>query len=161
MKVNVTVDLADFYSEEDGASFSSQIKDSIAYQVKQEVLKDWKIQIMDEFSKSVKAEIEQQKESFITSVLTELICESKVKPRYGNKDELITIKEWMNDELERTTLSGSSLKDFLRKQTTATSNRISKELKDRYDLLFASQIVSKLNENGMLKEDVAKLILDK
>jgi hypothetical protein len=51
------------------------------------------------------------------------------------------------------------VKEFLTAQTKKATDSISKELKERYDLLFASQIVSKLHENGMLKEDVAKLLL--
>lgn len=34
-----------------------------------------------------------------------------------------------------------------------------KEMKERYDLLFASQLVAKMSETGLLKEDVAKLLL--
>jgi hypothetical protein len=37
----------------------------------------------------------------------------------------------------------------------------SAEFKDRYDLLFASQLVSKMNAVGLLKDDVAKLLIDK
>lgn len=32
-------------------------------------------------------------------------------------------------------------------------------MKQRYDLLFASQIVAKLDEHGLLKEDIAELLL--
>ena len=32
-------------------------------------------------------------------------------------------------------------------------------MKQRYDLLFASQIVAKLDEHGLLNEDIAELLL--
>lgn len=160
MKINVQVDLSEFYSEEDEQSFSDQIKSAILYQVKQEVLKDYKEKLGDMFSAAVKAEIEAQKESFITSVINDLVVSAKVKQRYGS-GELISISEYVCEELERTQLSNSRIHDFLTDQTKKSSDKISTELKNRYDLLFASQIVIKLNENGMLNENVAKLLLDK
>ena len=161
MKINVTVDLAEFYQEdEDGSSFSQQIKSAIAYDVRQQVLADWKAKMGDEFNRAVVAEVEKQKDSFITSVLSELITTAKVKKRYSSQ-EMISISDWISEELERTQLSGDALKNYLNNQTKASSDKISKELKDRYDFLFASQIVSKLQENGMLKEGVEKLLLDK
>lgn len=157
MKINVTVDLSDFYSE-DESSFSEQIKSAIAYDVRQQVLADWKAKIGAEFNSAVIAEVEKQKEQFITSALNELVVNAKVKKRYSSND-MISISEWITEELERTQLSENKLRDFLNSQTTKTSDKISKELKNRYDMLFASQIVAKLHENGMLKEDVAKLLL--
>jgi hypothetical protein len=158
MIFNVTVDLSDFYTEEEGQSFSQAIKDYIAYDVKTKVLADFKAKTTDEFQKVVIAEIEKQKEGYIVGVLSELVTTAKVKKRYSS-DEKISIAEYITEELERTTLSDSKVKDFLTGQTKKATDAISKELKERYDLLFASQIVSKLHENGMLKDDVAKLLL--
>ena len=157
MKVNVTVDLSEFYSADD-SSFSEQIKDCIAFKVKNQVLSDWGDKISSEFNKYVISEVEKQKEQFITNKLNELIVNSKVKKKYSS-NEMVSLSEWIIDELEKSLLTENRLKEFLTNQTKQTSDKISKELKDRYDMLFASQIVSKLNENGMLKEDIAKLLL--
>jgi len=157
MKINVTVDLSEFYSE-DEQDFSSQIKNSISHQVKSLIISDWKEKIGLEFTNAVRFEVEKQKESFITNEIEKAICESKVKKNYSG--EMVTISEWIIQELEKSHISDTRIKEFLNNQTKNLSDRISKELKDRYDILFASQIVSKLNENGMLKEDVAKLLLD-
>ena len=160
MKINVEVDLTDFYSEEDSASFSEEIKNYISYNVRNEILKDWKEKISQEFNKAVIAEVEKQKESFITSTMEELIVNAKVKKRYSS-DELISISDWIKEELERAHLTDGKIRDFLNDKTKKTAENISNELKNRYDLLFASQIVSKLNENGMLKESVAEMLLEK
>jgi hypothetical protein len=158
MKITVEVDLKDFYSEEDGVSFSNQIKDFISYDVKAKVLADWKAKIGEEFNKAIVIEVEKHKQSLITDTFTELVVNAKVKKRYSS-GEMCSITEWMTEELERTQLDGSKLKEFLTAQTTRASDTISKTLKERYDMLFASQIVAKLHENGMLKDDVAKLLL--
>ena len=94
MKINVTVDLADFYSEEDGLSFSEQIKDAIVFKVKQEILSDWKIKIGEEFNRVVKEEVEAQKEQFITDVMKELVVNAKVKKHYSSGEQ-ISISEWI------------------------------------------------------------------
>jgi len=158
MKIKVEVDLSEFYSEDDDVSFSQAIKQQIAHEVKMQVVADWKNKIGEEFNKAIVAEVEKQKQKLITDTFTELVVNSKVKKRYSS-GEMCSISEWISDELERTQIGDGRLKDFLTAQTTKTSDSISKTLKDRYDMLFASQIVAKLHENGMLKEDVAKLLL--
>jgi len=157
MKINVTVDLSEFYSEEDERDFSSQIKDSISYQVKNQIVAEWKEKIGVEFNNAVKAEVEKQKEAFITNEMERAIVDSKVKKGYSG--EMITISEWINEELQKAHLSDNRLKEFLNNQTKQLSDKLSKELKERYDLMFATQIINKLHENGMLNENVAKLML--
>jgi len=158
MKINVTVDLSNFYSE-DESSFSEQIKSAIAYDVKKQVLNDFKEKLTNDFTFQIAAEIAKEKESLITSVLKDLCINAKVKQRYSTKEQ-ISIVDYITEELERTQLSGNAIQDFLSKQVKQSTDNISKELKSRYDILFASQIVSKLHENGLLKENVAQLLLD-
>lgn len=158
MKINVTVDLTEFYAENEGDNFSEEIKRAIASDVKFQILKEWKDKIGDEFNKAVIAEVEKQKENLITDTFNKLAVDAKVKKQYSS-GEMISIAQWITEEFERMHLSDNKLNSLLASQLTKSSDRISKELKDRYDLLFASQIVSKLNEAGMLKEDVAKILL--
>lgn len=159
MKITVTVDLSEFYTEEDEhISFSQAIKEYIAYDVKNKVLADFKQRAGDEFNIYVKQLIDQQKDGFITGVVSELITTAKVKKPYSG-GEPISISEWVAQELERTVLSDSKVKEIVTKNVKQATDNIGDELKRRYDLLFASQIVAKLHENGMLKEDVAKLLL--
>ena len=166
MKINVTVDLSDFYMEEDNNSFSKEIKDYISSQVKREILEDWSKKISEEFNKAVFAEVDKQKDSFITNTVNELIHNAKVKKRYST-NELISFSDFVIDEIQRNNLSSSNIDSMIRTRTGEISEdikrqaaKISVELKERYDLLFASQIVSKLNEHGMLKENVAQLLLN-
>ena len=168
MKINITVDLSDFYQEEDDyADFSTQIKDYIAWKVKQDVLKDWKDKMTTQFTEYVASEIEKSKNNVVDETLKELAVTAKVKKRYSS-NEMISIVDYIKEELERMHFSTDYVKRYIDNKTKSESDRlkkmadsISKELKERYDLLFASQLVSKLNDNGMLKDNVAKLILDK
>ena len=167
MKIKVEVDLSEFYNEEDEATFSEQIKGAIVWDVKQQILKDWKSKMTDEFTSHVVSEIEKSKTNYVDEILRELAVDAKIKKRYSS-NEMISITDYIKESLERQQLSDDAIKDFIRKETMNETDRLKKisssftsELKERYDLMFASQIVSKLNENGMLKDKVAKLILDK
>jgi len=157
MKINVTVDLSDFYSE-DESSFSEQIKGAIANDVRQQILSDWREKIKATFSDEIKAEIKNQKEKLIVSTVKECFDAKLVKERYGN--EMVSIEAYVNKVLDDDLRISDTFQDMLRNITNDATKVISKQLKDRYDLLFASSLVSKMNELGMLKPDVAQLILE-
>lgn len=53
--------------------------------------------------------------------------------------------------------TGNSMEKLIKSLAKDFAN----EMKERYDLLFASQLVAKMSETGLLKEDVAKLLLPK
>ena len=57
MKINVTVDLEEFYPEGEGDNLSEQIKSAIAHVVKMDVLKMFRESAGDVFSQQVKEEI--------------------------------------------------------------------------------------------------------
>ncbi len=167
MKIKVEVDLTDFYSEEEESlSMSEEIKSYVAYQVKCQVLTDFREKINKDFNEKLVEAIEKEKEAQINGIIKEIILTEKVRKRY-HSDELITTAEYVKDELKRTVLNQNEInhhvnseKSKLEKDIKKQVKNISAELKDRYDFLFASQIVTKLSENGMLNKDVAKLLLD-
>ena len=156
MKVNVSVDLSEFYSEEEGDSFSEQIKDSIAYDVKQKVLKDWSAKITDSFTDHVRQMIRAEKDSHIEKCISETIATAKVKSIHGDD---LTIDEYIKADFNRMFSTETQIKRGLDSIAESSAKAMAGELKNRYDLMFASSLVSKMNELGMLKPDVAKLIL--
>jgi len=48
MKINVQVDLSEFYTEEEGQSFSDEIKNEISSRVKNQVWKDFQDKALEE-----------------------------------------------------------------------------------------------------------------
>ena len=159
MKINVTVDLSEFYSEEDEMTFSDQIKSHIVFQVKQSIFTDFRDKIGDEFKTAIVAAIKEEKEAIITAEINALIDSKKLKKGY-NGDE-VSISEWISYEFERNGVSGKEINEKLEKIVKSSAESLGKEIKERYDFLFASQIVSKLSENGLLNEQAKKLFLDK
>jgi len=170
MKINVTVDLAEFYTEDQENSFSEEIKYEIAARVKSQVWKDFEASAMHELKQMVNTEFEKTKGENVTSIVSRIIASKKIK-KIDNNSELVTIEEYVTEKITKDYFSErqsaetvmrnliSNFESKFNSELKQNSETISRELRDRYDLLFASQIVTKLNENGMLKTDVAKLLL--
>lgn len=164
MKINVTVDLADFYNEYDedgGASFSQQIKDNIAYNVKNIVWKSFEENALTAFTNQVQKQINLDKDLKIKQIIEKYFVEKELKKSYSG-DKKITIESYIIDMLERDYFnnSNSNFERMVSKMIEDKTKQFSAEFKDRYDLLFASQLVSKMNSVGLLKDDVAKLLID-
>ena len=176
MKINVTVDLEDFYNEED-SSFNEQIVSYINYQVKNEIWGEFRKIALDDFKLKLNAELLQEKDQEVQRIITKVFSDRKIKVREiskGNPEpEMVTMFEYIQDRIEKEYFSPDKtaeyvLRDKIRefqvlmeKTLAASAQKITDELKDRYDLLFASQIVSNLSKNGLLKEDMSKLLIDK
>jgi len=170
MKINVTVDLSEFYTEEEGQSFSEEIKNEISSRVKNQVWKDFQDKALDELKLLVNAEFAKSKELNISYVIAEIFSAEKLK-KNQNSSEMVTVKEYITEKIKADYFSErQSAESVLKGLVTGFENKfnielkqssdaISKEIRERYDLLFASQIVTKLNEQGLLREDVAKILL--
>lgn len=172
MKINVTVDLSDFYTEEEGQSFSEEIKLHIAHTVKSQVWADFQSKALDEVKSLVNSEFEKSQKMNINYIVSEIFSTEKLKESDGKHgQELVTVKDYIQRKIKKTYFSENNnadyvlrryIEDFSKKfdqDLKKSSETISKEIKDRYDLMFASQIVTKLNEQGMLKDDVGKILL--
>lgn len=158
MKFTVEVDLNEFFTEEDGASFSEEIKHYICQQVKNNIYKDWGVRIDEQIRDNVKAIVSEEKERVINETIMTILATNKIrKSHYG--PEMITVEEYIQEEFKNMYNMDSrferSLKDILDKK----SKTLIDQLQERYDVAFATQIVIKLNENKMLKDDIASLLL--
>lgn len=175
MKINVTVDLEDFYSEEEGASFNEEILFYIESNVKSQIWNNFKDKALDVFKNKIDTELEEQKDTEIQRIVTKVFSDKKIKTKDATKSnpepEMVTLFEYIEEKLHKSYFSedrtASSILDgklrdkevMFEKMVSTAAEKIGNDLKDRYDLLFASQIVSNLNKNGMLKEDIAKILL--
>lgn len=181
MKINVTVDLEDLYdevsNEYDGSvSVNQLILDEIESRVKQEVWSEFRTRTLDEFKTKINNELSKGKETELNRIITKVFTEKKIKAKDSSKnspEEMVTLFEYIEDKITKDYFSTgnnaeeilrSKLRDFqvvFEKSVSNAADKIGNELKDRYDLLFASQLVAKMNEVGLLKTDVANLLLPK
>jgi argininosuccinate synthase len=159
MKINVTVDLEDFYTDEDGGTLADEVKSAIASSVKNGIWEKFKQEGLVAFSNQMERKITADKDLKIKETIDDLFKNRKIK-KSSYSNELLSLEEFIVEQLNRNISVSRDFEDLSRKLVDNKSKEIVQGLKDRYDFLFASQIVSNLNKQGMLKEDIAKILLE-
>lgn len=161
MKINVTVDLEDFYYEDEtGNSFAEEIKADISHRVKTQLWTDFKAQGLNAFSETLTREINRTTHGRIEQMVNELLNGEKVRRSSYDKELNITFKDAALEYIKQASVDNSPFMNQIRGIVKEAADNLGNELKNRYDILFASQLVAKMNESGLLKDDVARLLLD-
>src|SRR5688572_932769 len=144
-----TVEVEDFYLEEGDLTveLKRQIKNDVVAQIRDDIKKQV-TGFMDDY---IKTEIQSELKVTVKLLIDEFVRTGKVKGRYSS-DTLKTIPEWIADNItdDRRALTESIAK--------AADIKL-QELQNRYDLLFATQLISKIKEQGFLKDDAARMLL--
>lgn len=147
------VEVEDFWLDEED-EIQPALQKYLIGNVVQQISKSIEKKVEDKVTREAKNQVENSLFKAIQKKVSEVIANGKIKGQYTNDSE-ISIEDWIKNEFEKNT-GYRSATDQIKK----LANVFGKEMKDRYDLLFASQIVAKLNEQGMLKEDVAKMLTE-
>lgn len=148
------VELDDFYLDEE-EDLIPAIKNEVIIRVTNQVWDMIKETVNKSVTNPLVTEIKGQIDKKINeSLMIELENVLKTQ-KFKEYSKEITFAEFIENKM-----SASSYNN-LQKTVEKLADSRADEIKKRYDLIFASQIVVKLNENGMLKEDVAKLLLEK
>jgi len=150
MELNIVIDLSDIYTE-DEKDVKQAIKDEIYYQVSSEVKKTVKIDIEKIVSDAKKIVVKELAELNIQELVKECVDNSDIK--YGHREQL-PIKEYIAYEFKE----NSHFRDPKRIIEDKVG-KYAKELRDRYDLVFAAQVVNKLSEQGLLNDDELKKLI--
>lgn len=145
------VDIEEFWLDEESElapAIQTSVRNEVVTQIKASVEK----QVTDLMNKIMKEEITSKLDTIVGDLMREFLVKGKIKGSYSSDPDL-TILEWVSKNV---TNQNSTIQDWIKKQVEQQVAA----LKQRYDLLFATQIVSKLNKEGMLKSDIAKLLLE-
>lgn len=145
-----TIEVEDFYL--DGEDLSSALMDHIKSQVVHDIHSAITGRVEEHITRKVKAEVEERMYRFMNVAIEDII--QKEKMEYDNKE--VTLAEYIR-HIFLNKNGWNNADESIKK----AADKFGQEMKNRYDLLFASQLVAKLNNEGMLKEDVAKLLLEK
>ncbi len=143
-----TIEVEDFWIE-DGT-----IKDALVSHIKHEVV----TQIMNQIREDVKTKITSAVSQEITNH-TDFFIKQKISEVAASSKLTINGKEIAIEEHLKNVFLGSNQWNSPMEYLKKTAESCAKEIRSRYDLAFASQIVLKMNENGLLKDDAAKLLL--
>ena len=145
MKINIQVDLDDLYPEGDDASFSEEVECVIKYEVRKAIGKAVSNDV-ERIASSAYEEFGQQKiKSIVDSAFEEFIDKGEVR-KYSCSDELITVKEKM-----RMIFDGQKNWSAPHEKMKKMGEQFASECRKRYDLSFASNIVTGLERQGLLK----------
>lgn len=148
------IDIDDFWLDED-EDLEKGLKLRIISEVVSKIYKKIEEKVEKQITTEVKAQTEEYMSKKGNAVIEKIFSEEKIyKPGYSRGDK-VTIGEYTRLMFEEN--SGYSNPNH---HLNALAEKFAKELKARYDIMFATHVVAKVNEQGMLKEDVAKLLLE-
>lgn len=155
--MKLKVDLDDFYLDEED-DLVPAIKDFVVNKVIStiwdRVEEKIKQKILDLCNENIQKIIDEKIETYLTEMLDKEMIK---KDRWS--DELVSLQEYVSTAFNKD--FDNNYRKILERIVEDKTKNICEEIKKRYDLLFASQLISKMNDQNMLKEDIAKLILDK
>lgn len=151
--MKISIDISDFYLDEED-NIEQSLKDYIKRDVLQQISNSIKEKVNTQVLMEVKDIVEKNMYKDISAAIKETVATCKMQSKKERGKE-VTMEEYVK-ECFTDTNSYNSFDDTIKKIASAFAI----EMKGRYDLFFASQLVAKMNDNGLLKEDIAKLLLN-
>jgi len=158
-----SIELDEFWLDEDSDYLDKELKKSITNQIVSVIYGKIKDKVEDQIARQVKETVESimykkaalyMDECFQKGVIPTDVYENG---RTVKKD--LTLEEYVINKFKKDS-GWSSPNDKIEKMSKQFAEKFGQEIKDRYDLLFATQIVKKLDKEGLLKENIAKMILE-
>lgn len=162
MILEIKVDLSDIYT--DDYTISEVVRKQIEREVFQQVKKDTEKQIQDKIT-SVVTKMATERLSEVIHDITKKQIEGGVSLGRrainlpNSRSEYVddcTIEQFVVSEFMNTSSYGS-----IRSHIDTLAKNLSVDLKKRYDMLFASQIVNALSEQKLLKDEAIAGLLKK
>lgn len=148
--MKITVEVSEFYLDED-LNLEESLKNNVKNEVLKAIQKSIHDKVEDQITRQVKIQIEKKLLKTIDKEISANIDNGIIK----QNGKEVKIVDYIKD-LFQNSHGWNSPTDKIK----LLSKQFGEELKARYDLTFASHIVARLNDNGMLKDGVAKLIIE-
>lgn len=148
------IEVEDFYLDEESQlapALTEHIKNTVVHKISESI----KDRVEKQITMEVKARVEESMYRLIQSYVSDTVATGKMQhPK--NRSEQILLSEYIQYIFENNS-GWSSPEETIKKYAKTFGD----QMKQRYDLLYASQIVTTLKENGLLNADAAKMLLDK
>jgi len=152
MKLTVNIDLEEIFCEED-ETIKEAIKNDVVYQVQKSVrekLKEDLTRVADEAKKEV---VDSFKDGHILEICKEVIADKGIK--YSYSSDKMPLDEYLVKAFE-----DSRNYEGIFKHIDRVAENFSNKVKEKYDFKFAAQVVNKLSEQGLLKDDEIKKLIE-
>jgi len=144
-----TVEVEEFYMEEE--DLSSALKIAIKNDVINQIRDNIKSQVSSFMDSHIKAVLNTEIQTRVQIAMDEIVSVGKVKGPYSSDPEM-TVSDWIKKQF--TAKNADITKSINSKVDTHV-----KELQNRYDLLFATQLITKMKDAGMLNEQAAQILI--
>lgn len=154
--MKVTVELDSNYFPE-GKEFDETIADRIQRKVVDSIWNNIKDEVEDRIQEVAKERVISEMDERIQKEAAVLAKTAKIKPssyKYKGEKNVLTIEEYLQYQFSE---NGTvDIEDVLEKR----AKKIAKKLSDKYDLVFAQQVIMKMRDQGLLKEDVEQALFE-
>ena len=151
MKFIVEVD--EFWLDEE-SDLEPSLRGFVIKEVTAKINKQIEKKVDETITRQVKEQIQKQLLAKTNKLIDEFIEKGKMTTGYSS-DPDVSVGEYIRRVFNNKNGWGNP-KDQIEK----LAKQFGTELKNRYDLLFATQIVKSLDKEGLLKENIAKMILE-
>jgi len=152
MKFKIEIDVEDFLTdmlEDAGAGYCTSIKDSLLAEIRRDVVSQINLSIKDQVKKEITEKVMNEVNTTVAVRIATYIEDFIQKGiLHEGTTNQITIKEMVERNFTNTRY-WDNLLPSIRKVGEA----FAVEIKNRYDLAFASTIISNMKENKMLNND--------
>lgn len=151
MKIQIEID--DFYLDQE-SELEPALKSYIIDEVVLKINKEIEDKVNETVTRQVKLQVKKQMLSKTNKLIDEFIEKGKIKGDYATDPE-ITVEQYIKKIFNCKNGWGNPSE-----QISKLAEKFGAELRNRYDLLFATQIVKKLDKEGFLKDNIAKMLLE-
>lgn len=154
MPIKMSIELDDFWMEEDNGGFEAELKDHITRRVIDHIYKD----IEDKVKKELAGTAQKLAEAAITPIINMTISkvaagEMFVKNRYSSNEEKCL------DDVIKDGFRDFDVRSGVVNQINNYCERFAKDLRARYDMAFAAKIVQNMIDQKLVKDEaIAKLL---
>lgn len=152
--MRIEIEISDFYLDEnDQEQIESSLKQSIIQEVVRKINEQIKSNVETTITSVAKQMITDQMKGRIDLIIEEFIKSGTIKGDYSNEPE-IKVEQYIKNKFNSKNGWGDPYE-----QIEKAAKLFGAELRSRYDLAFATQIVKNLEANKLLKDNVAELLL--
>ena len=145
-----TIEVEDFWIED------GDLSTALTAHIKRSVIVDITKSIEDKVEKAVSEKVSARIDEKLDAVIDNTVSDMLEAGMITINRQPISIVQHIKNMFEK----GHGWNDP-RRQMEAIAKKFGAELKAQYNNIFAAQIVENMREQGMLKDDVAKLLLNK
>ena len=142
-------------SDEYGVSPTQSFSDAVKENVISSVARAIESKVSSEALKSAQMASHDAANEFINNKLSSMIIEKletgEVKTRFNGVQSI--------DGLIEQALSSNRIENIIKSHVNKKADEFAKELKARYDNVFAAKVVSSLSKQKMLSPEISKLLL--